>query len=81
MGVAQKPPPPPRPPPTDGGEPAVQIETISPTMRHVRLQYRVDPATRRVTVLIVDVDTDEILRTVPPDELAHELARLRLNRH
>jgi len=50
-------------------------------MRHVRLQYRVDPATRRVTVLIVDVDTDEILRTVPPDELAHELARLRLNRH
>jgi len=81
VGVAQKPPSHPRPPPQSGGdEAAAQIETISPAMRRVRLQYQVDVATHKVTVLIVDVDSDEILRTVPPDELARELARLRLNR-
>ncbi len=61
--------------------PAAEIETTSPAIRRVRLQYQVELATRKVTVLIMDADTGEILRTIPPEELARELARLRLQGH
>lgn len=71
----------PRPPPERQSEPpAAEIETTSPAIRRVRLQYQVELATRKVTVLIMDADTGEILRTIPPEELARELARLRLQR-
>lgn len=73
---------PPRPPPERQGEPpAAEIETSSPAIRRVRLQYQVELTTRKVTVLIMDADTGEILRTIPPEELARELARLRLQGH
>ncbi len=73
---------PPRPPPERQSEPpAAEIETTSPAIRRVRLQYQVELTTRKVTVLIMDADTGEILRTIPPEELARELARLRLQGH
>lgn len=73
---------PPRPPAERPAEsPAAEIETTSPAIRRVRLQYQVELTTRKVTVLIMDADTGEILRTIPPEELARELARLRLQGH
>ncbi|MBI3761193.1 MAG: flagellar protein FlaG [Chloroflexi bacterium] len=37
--------------------------------RDVRLRFKIDPKTNEVTVLLVDVASRRVVRTIPPDEL------------
>ena len=42
---------------------------------HTDLEYKVNKDTGDVTVLVRDRESGKLLRTIPADELAHELAR------
>ena len=37
--------------------------------RDVRLRFEIDPKTNEVTILLVDVASRRVVRTIPPDEL------------
>ena len=57
----------PAPPP----EPAPPIASV----RRTDLEFEVNKDTREVIVRVIDSESGELVRTIPPDELVHELAR------
>jgi uncharacterized FlaG/YvyC family protein len=42
---------------------------------NIHLQFQVDPVTNEVTILLVDQTNQQVIRTIPPEELA-KIAKL-----
>lgn len=41
----------------------------SSTMNNTKLQFRVDDKTNDVTIMIMDKETDKVIRTIPPEAI------------
>lgn len=76
---------PPTPPP-DAGEavaeerrepsrPAEEARAQTVSMRHTYAEFEVSRENHEVTVRIIDAQTGKLVRTIPPEELAREIAR------
>jgi uncharacterized FlaG/YvyC family protein len=76
----------PPPPPPDASEPVAEErrehsrpteEARTPTisMRHTYAEFEVSRENHEVTVRIIDGQTGKLIRTIPPEELAREIAR------
>lgn len=37
---------------------------------NVQLQFKIDPDTNDITVIVMDRDSDQVIRTIPPEELS-----------
>jgi len=37
---------------------------------NVHLQFKIDPATNDITVIVMDRESEQIIRTIPPEELS-----------
>ena len=60
------------PAPESGGQPdkPAQPEVASDMMRDVALRYKIDKETGALSLLIIDRQSRQIIRTVPPEELS-----------
>ena len=47
---------------------AIEDTGLRIQIRNLRLQFEVDPDTAAVIVRVLDADTDEVIRQVPPEE-------------
>lgn len=45
------------------------VEFAAKSMVNTRLHFQVDPSSHDVTVFVLDRDTEEVIRTIPPDEV------------
>jgi hypothetical protein len=69
--------------PPDAGEPAADKRNSPPEearpqqsgMQHTYAEFEVSRETREVTIRIIDARTGKLVRTVPPEDLAREIAR------
>jgi uncharacterized FlaG/YvyC family protein len=41
-----------------------------------RLDFRVDEATRRIVVKVIDTRTDKVIKEIPPEQLLHLAAKI-----
>jgi hypothetical protein len=57
------------------GQPAEQARTQPTNMRYTYAEFEVSRENHEVTVRIIDGQTGKLVRTIPPDELAREIAR------
>jgi uncharacterized FlaG/YvyC family protein len=63
------------------GNSGVEVQDTSPAVQYAansmvntRLHFQVDPSSHEVTVYVLDRDTEEVIRTIPPEEV-NELTR------
>jgi len=75
----------PPPPPADASErvaeerrehrPTEEARAQTIGMRHTYAEFEVSRENHEVTVRIIDGQTGKLIRTIPPEELAREIAR------
>jgi len=55
-------------------EPAVQQKAAQPLQGrkpgNVHLQFKIDPDTNDITVIVMDKESEQVIRTIPPEELS-----------
>lgn len=59
------------------GDPSESIRTQSQPQEHsitdptnVHLQFKIDPETNDITVIVMDRESEQVIRTIPPEELS-----------
>jgi len=60
------------------GDPEPRSATIQGSAGHtqvtkpanVHLQFKIDPATNDITVIVMDRESEQVIRTIPPEELS-----------
>jgi len=64
------------PAPKEAEAPKAEVKTaeasalaLASMLRDVRLRYQVDPETQKIVVMLVDRQSNEVIRTIPPEEL------------
>ena len=50
--------------------------TISETNSNTQLQYSIDEETQRISIKIIDKDTDKVIREVPPEETLEAIKKI-----
>ncbi|MCG3210046.1 MAG: hypothetical protein FOGNACKC_03675 [Anaerolineae bacterium] len=55
--------------------PAEEQKTVHPQARHTYAEFEINQETREVLVRIFDAESGDLVRTIPPDELAKEIAK------
>ncbi len=55
--------------------PAEEQKTGHPQARHTYAEFEINQETREVLVRIFDAESGDLVRTIPPDELAKEIAK------
>ena len=44
---------------------------LSNVLKNVSLRFNVDPETKKINVMVVDKDTGDVVRIIPPEELSN----------
>jgi uncharacterized FlaG/YvyC family protein len=57
------------------GNQAEEVRPQHTSMRHTYAEFEVSRENHEVTVRIIDAQTGRLVRTIPPEELAREIAR------
>lgn len=55
---------------TESESTSIDTLVLGESLSDIRLQFRIDPDTNDITVVIVDRESQQVIRTVPPQELS-----------
>lgn len=59
------------------GAPGASSASAPPPLARTSISFRVDPDMDDITVIVSDAETGQVLRTIPPEELARLVAQMK----